>query len=119
MTLYAIEAQRLGLTKEGTRGTAETTPTKWYQSRGPVELGYALQHLEDNGIRGVSAKYPPIEGIKVGEGKIPLFYDAQMLGEFFYGLLGGVSSAEESTVTIGSTNNKLDFSIGGGEITAT
>lgn len=119
MTLYAIEAQRFGLAKESSRGVAETTPTKWYQSRGPIELGYALQHLDDNGIRGVAAKYAPISGIKVGEGKIPLFFDAQQLGEFFYGLLGTVTSAEETTVTIGASNNKIDFNIGGGELTAT
>lgn len=119
MSLYAIESQQFGMTKESVRGTAETTPAKWYQSRGMIELGYALQHLEDNGIRGIAAKFAPIAGIKVGEGKIPLYFDAQQLGEFFLGTLGQVSSAEETTLTIDSTNNKLDFNIGGSELTAT
>ncbi len=119
MTLYATEAQRFGLTLEAVRGTAETTPAKWYQTRGIPDLPYDLKLLEDKGIRGVAAKYPPLAGQKVGEGKVPLYFDAQMLGEFTYSLLGGKSSAEATIVTISSANNKLDFNIGAGELTAT
>lgn len=119
MTLYAIEAQRFGLAKEASRGTAETTPTKWYPSRGIVDLNYVLNLLDDKGLRGVAAKYPAVSGPKVGDGKIPLYFDAQHLGEFCYSLLGGKSSAEDTTLTIDTTNNKLDFNIGGSELTAT
>lgn len=119
MTLYATEAQRFGLAKEAVRGTAEATPSKWYPTRGLNDLDYKLGLLEDKGIRGVAAKYAPIAGPKTGDGKIPLYFDAQHLGEVCYSLLGGVSSTEDSTVTISAANNKLDFTIGGGELTAT
>ncbi len=119
MTLYATEAQRFGLAKETVRGTAEATPVKWYPTRGLAEFDYKLQHLMDTGIRGIAAKYAPISGIKVGEGKIPMFYDAQHMGEMYYSLLGGISSVEDSTITIGASNNKLDFNIGGSELHAT
>jgi hypothetical protein len=119
MTLYAIESQRFGLAKEAVRGTAETTPTKWYQTRGRIELNYALQHLEDMGIRGQANKFAPIAGIKVGDGKIPLYYDPKMMPEFFQGLLGTVASAEDSTITISNANKYIDFNIGGGDLAAT
>lgn len=119
MSLYATAAQRFGLAKESVRGIAETTPTKWYQTRGIPDLSFDLKLLDDKGIRGVAAKYPSIEGIKVGEGKVPLYFDAQMLGEFSYSLLGAKSSAEATTITISASNNKLDFNIGAGTLTAT
>lgn len=119
MTLYATEAQRFGLCLEASRGTAETTPTKWYPSRGPIDLNYVRNHLQDTGLRGIAAKFTPVAGIKMGDGKIPLFFDAQNLGEFTYSLLGGKSSTEDATITISVSNNKLDFNIGGGELTAT
>lgn len=95
MTMYAIQAQRFGLALEASRGVAESAPTKWYQSRGPVELNYSLNHLDDQGIRGIKAKYPALKGITVGEGKIPLYADPQMLGEFFYSLLGSKAAAQQ------------------------
>jgi len=96
MAYYGTQLQRFGLAKEATRGTSESAPTKWYQTRGRAELNYALQHLEDQGIRGISAKLPPLAGTKVGDGKIPLYCDAQMLGELCYSLFGGVSSAQQA-----------------------
>ena len=119
MTLYATQAQRFGLALESVRGTAESAPSVWYPTRGPAKLNYGLKLLEDIGIRGVKAKYPPIPGVKMGDGSIPLHFDPQMLGEFFYGLLGSVASAEDSEITIDATNNKIDFDIGGGEVTGT
>ena len=95
MTMYAIQAQRFGLARESVRGTAEAAPLKWYPTRGPIELNYALQHLEDTGIRGIKSPYAPLAGMKVGEGKIPLHADPQMLGEFFYSLLGTKAAAQQ------------------------
>jgi hypothetical protein len=57
--------------------------------------------------------------MKAGDGKIPLFYDPQMMGEFFYSLMGGLTSVEESTITISATNKFLDFNIGAAELIAT
>jgi hypothetical protein len=119
MANFGIQAQRFGLKKESVRGTAETSPDKWYPVRGIAELNFSLQHLEDMGIRGSKAKYPSIAGIKVGEGKVPLHFDPQILGEFYYSLLGTVASAEDSEITISNSNNKLNFNIGAGELTAT
>lgn len=119
MSLYSIITQVFGLAKESVRGTAETSPVKWYPTRGKVDLDYKLMHLQDEGIRGTAAKFAPIRGILVGDGKVPLYFDPQHLGEFFQGILGTVASAEDSTITISSSNNKLDFNIGAGDLVAT
>lgn len=99
MTLYATTAQRFGLCLEAVRGTAEAAPTKWYPTKGIPEFNFNLAHLEDKGVRGIAANYPPISGIKTGEGKIPLFFDPQILGEFFYSLLGAKSSAVQGATS--------------------
>jgi len=95
MSLYSIESQRLGLAKEASRGTAESAPSKWYPTRGIAQIDYALNHINDDALRGIYEKYPMIAGIKTGEAKIPLYLDAQMAGEFFYSLLGSVSSSQQ------------------------
>ncbi len=95
MTLYAIEAQRFGIAKESVRGTAESAPSKWHPTRGPVDISYFLQHLDDNALRGIQAEFPPVAGAKGGEAKIPLYLDPQMSAEYFYSLLGSVSSAQQ------------------------
>lgn len=118
-TLFGVPAQQFGLAKESVRGTAEAAPTKWVPTRGPAHLDLKLMHLMDEGLRGTYSKFAPVKGVKVGDGKIPLYFDPQDLGEFFYSLLGSVSSAEASTITIGATNKYINFNIGGGELTAT
>jgi hypothetical protein len=95
MALYATERQQFGMAKESVRGTAESAPSKWYPTRGLPDLNLSLDLLQDNGIRGIQAKYAPISGIKKGEGKIPLFFDPQILGEFCYSLLGSKTSAQQ------------------------
>jgi hypothetical protein len=119
MTLYSAEVQRFGLAKESVRGTAETAPTKWYPSRGRVEMEYKRTHIEDKGLRGIQAQMPPVKGPNKGDGKIPLYLDSQMICEFLYSLLGGLSSAEQTVITIAATNKFLDFNIGSTELTAT
>lgn len=95
MTMYSVEAQRFGLAKESSRGTAESAPSKWHPTRGMAEINYSLQHLQDEGIRGIAAKFAPIAGIKVGEAKIPLYLDPQDAAYYFHSLLGSVSSAQQ------------------------
>ena len=119
MTLYSTEAQQFGLAKETVRATAESAPTKWYPTKGLAELNYALKHLNDDALRGIAAMYPPIAGRKEGSGKVAMYLDAQSAPEFFYSLLGGVSSAEETVITIDNSNKYLDFDIGGSELHAT
>lgn len=96
MTNYSTQAQRFGLCLEASRGTAETTPTKWYPTRGNAEFNYGLKLLQDTGIRGSQNKYAPIAGVKMGEGKLPLHLDPQQLGEIFYSLMGAKSSVQQA-----------------------
>lgn len=95
MALYPIESQRFGLKKEAARGTAETTPAKWYPLLRGSELKYELNLLENDVLKGDPTMMPPISGAKSGSGKILLPLDAQTCGEFFRSLLGGVNSVQQ------------------------
>jgi hypothetical protein len=118
MSLHSKHAFRFGLALEAVRGTAETAPTKWYPVIDPdVKIAPAL--IADEGLRGIRADYAPIAGRKVVSGKFKMILDSQSIGEFLYSLMGSVVSTEQTTVTIGATNNKIDFKIGAGELTAT
>lgn len=96
MTMYAIEAQRFGLKKEAVRGTAETTPAKWYPLLKGSELKYELNLLEVDVLKGDPTSLPPTAGAKMGVGKIKLPLDAQTCVEFLRSLLGGVASAQQA-----------------------
>jgi hypothetical protein len=118
MSLYSKQQFQFGLALESVRGTAEAAPVKWYPAIDP-EVKFAPALLEDHGLRGVRAEYAPVAGRKLGSGKLKLILDPQVIGEFMYSLMGGVSSAESSVILIDSTNNKLDFNIGASQLTAT
>ena len=118
MGFFSIEQQRFGLKKEAVRGTAETAPDKWYPTRGKPELTYGLELLEDEGIRGSFSPYTPSAGLKVGEGLIPLYGDAQMLGEALLSLMGSVTSAQqdatiayEHVFTLGTSISKPSYTL--------
>lgn len=95
MSLYPIEAQRFGLKKEAVRGTAETTPTKWYPVLKGTEMKYELGLLENDVLKGDPTMMPPIAGAKTGAGKVALPLDSQTCVEFLRSLLGGVSSVQQ------------------------
>lgn len=95
MAMYSIEAQRFGLKKEAVRGTAETTPDKWYPFLKGTEFNYALGLLEQEVLKGDPSMLPPIAGPKNGSGKVKLLLDSQTCVEFFRSLLGGLSSAQQ------------------------
>lgn len=95
MAMYAIEAQRFGLKKEASRGTAETTPTKWYPFLKGAEMKYSLGLLENEVISGQSAMMPPIAGRKTGTGKISLPLDSQTCPEFLRSCLGTLTTAQQ------------------------
>jgi len=95
VALYPIEAQRFGLKKEAVRGTAETTPAKWYPILKGTELKYDLALLENDVLKGDPTMMPPIAGAKTGAGKIKIPLDAQSCGEFFRSLLGGAASVQQ------------------------
>ncbi len=118
MSLFSLQSFRFGLKKESSRGVAEAAPAKWYPIMSP-EVAYGPNLLPDESLRGVRAELPPIAGRNIGSGKFKMVLDSQMISEFLLSLLGQVASAEETTITIDATNNKLDFNIGAGELTAT
>lgn len=118
MSLHGLQEFQFGLAKESSRGTAEAAPTKWFPILAP-EAPYGPALLADQGLRGVRAEYAPVAGRKSGSGKFKVNLDAQTISELLYSCMGAVSSAEQSVITIDATNNKLDFNIGAGELTAT
>lgn len=99
MANYAAILKRLGLQKEATRGTVETTPTVFLSVLSESELGYGLQVLPDDALRGTKAKWPSIAGIKDGEGSIKFLVRAQNIGEFLQMLLGNPTSAQQAATT--------------------
>ncbi len=116
MALYPIVAQRFGLKKEAVRGTAETTPTKWYPVLKGTEMKYELGLLENDVLKGDPTMMPPIAGAKTGAGKVSLPLDSQTCVEFLRSLLGGVSSAQQGgsaaykhTITLSSSYQKPPY----------
>lgn len=118
MSLYSKQKFQFGLAPETVRLTAEVTPTKWYPVMDP-EVKFGPAHLDDKALRGVRAEFEPVAGRKPGSGKFKMILDPQTIGEFLYSLMGSVTTAEATTVTIDTTNNKLDFNIGASQLTAT
>lgn len=94
MAIQGLQQFRFGLAKEGTRLTAESTPSKWYPIM-DVEVPYGPELLEDNGLRGVKAPFAPVAGRKRGTGKFKIVADAQTIGELLNSCVGGVASAQQ------------------------
>lgn len=118
MGLSSLEQLQFGLAKEGSRGTAETAPTKWYPVDKASQMDYALGLLKDENLRGSPEEFPPNAGVKTGTGKIKMPLDAQNCAEFLYSTLGVVSSAEQTVITITSSNKHIDFNIGASDLDA-
>ena len=117
--LHSSEVQQFGLKKEENRGVAELAPAKWYPTRGKAVFDFKPELIENPSVMGLQVKTAPIRTVDKGEGKVPIFFDPDTIGEFLYSCLGGVSSAEQSTVTISAANKFLDFDIGSTELVAT
>lgn len=125
MAYYGKRALRFGLAKESVRGTAEAAPSKWYPILPDPEIVFGPELLNDEGIRGTKALFAPVTGRKRGTGKFKIACDPQVLGEFLYSLLGGVSSAQQggtaaylhtftpnATITPQSYTFFIDFALG-------
>lgn len=97
MARYSTQLQRLGLTKEGTRGTAEAAPAVWIPTRGRATFNYDLKQYPDPAIQGIMARKQPIPGQKGGDGTIPLVLDPQTIGEFLVSLLGAPTSTQQAS----------------------
>ncbi len=118
MSLSSVEQVQFGLAKETVRGTAETTPTKWYPIDKSSQMDYALALLKDENLRGSPEEFPPNAGVKTGTGKIKMPLDSQNCGEFLYSSLGSLSSAEQTVITISASNKHIDFNIGSSDLDA-
>jgi hypothetical protein len=95
MANYGLRQLQFGLKKEGTRGTAESAPTKWYPILPTPEIDFKLLHLEDEGLRATRALFTPVAGRKIGVGKFKMICDPQMLGEILSSLMGAVPTSAQ------------------------
>ncbi len=97
-TVYSIDQKVLGIKKEATRGTVETTGFAYYPVSKETDFQYNLNHINDENVRGVSGNMPPYAGALDGIGRIPGFdVSPHNCGELFASLFGKVT-------TTGSTN---------------
>jgi hypothetical protein len=94
MSLASLQALQFGLKVEAVRGTAETSPAKWYPILPTPEVSYVPALLEDKSLRAVKAELAPVQGLKIGTGKLKIILDAQTIGEFLNSCLGGCTSVQ-------------------------
>lgn len=93
---YPIELKFLGLGKETTRGVA-VNPTRFIAVTRDTEMEYRLTLIEDELIRGIFARFPPMPGIKEGTGTINIEVQSDNIGEFLLSLLGRVVTTSPAT----------------------
>lgn len=115
----ATEERQFGIAKEAVRGTAETTPAEWWPIDKSSMISAARALIEDTGLRGMPDQFPATAGAKSYEGKLKMPADAQTIGKLLMSLFGTDTVTEEATITIGATNNMIDFNIGAAELHAT
>mgnify|MGYP001567642519 CR=1 FL=1 len=99
MANFATLLRRVGLIKETTRGTAETTPTTWVSVYPASEMKYGLQLLPDMALRGVLSKYPSRPGQISVVGKILFPLRASEVGEFLHMFIGDATSVQQVETT--------------------
>lgn len=115
MALHSVEVRTLGLKKEASRGSVETTPDKFRAVTADSELTYSRALIEDEAKRGISAKFDSFPGRKDGTGiiKFPTLRVSDV-GEFFQMLMGDPVTAQQAatiaykhTFNIPAANNLL------------
>lgn len=118
---FSREAIRWGFAKESSRLTAEAAPTTWVSVDKGSELEQKLEHIEDNGMRGVKAAHSPHAGVKVVDGKAGNPLRVRDISYFLNMILGDPATVEQSVVTVSlGVNDAIDFTEDGGtELTAT
>lgn len=104
---YSTLQKQLGLTKESTRLTAESSAGVWMAVDPETEFEYALKHIEDVGLRGTRARYAPVAGPKDLTGKIVTPLRPRNIGELLVALLGSPSTAQQG-VTAAYTHTWTD-----------
>ena len=113
---FSREAIRWGFAKETVRLTAEAAPTVYVSVDKGSEIDQKLEHLADNGMRGVKADYPPHAGMKVVEGKGVNPLRVRDISYFLNMILGAPVTTEQSVVTVQTgVNDDIDFTEDGGE----
>lgn len=115
MSEYPTQLQRMGLAKESSRLTAESSPTKWHAIDPGSIMDYMRELIENIGLRAVGTRFAPFAGKKVGVGNLMFPVRAQQIGEYLHMLLGDPSSAQQAataaylhTWTLPITATQLD-----------
>jgi len=100
MAFYGKDISDISLAKETTRGTAETSPTKYLKVSRDSALQYDLVHVPNELIQGQKlGEWAPEAGRKAVTGNISGDLEAQTCGELLYSLLGKYSGTQMSTST--------------------
>lgn len=112
---FSREAIRWGFAKETNRLTAEAAPTTWVSVDKGSELEQKLEHIEDNGMRGVKAAHSPHAGVKVVDGKAGNPLRVRDISYFLNMILGDPATVEQSVVTVSlGVNDAINFTEDGG-----
>ncbi len=92
---FAIENQKYGFKKEGSRGIAEPAPQKFLAVGAEALLDYKSLLIADDKIRGSKEPFPSVPGIKEGSGALPAVdLEAETIGDLLFGALGKVTTVQ-------------------------
>lgn len=93
MAYYPIELKLLGVGKETTRGVA-ANPSIYIPITADSEFEYKVNLIEDELVRGIYERFPPIAGTKECTGTIGIEVDDSNCGLFLLSLLGSVITTD-------------------------
>lgn len=93
MAYYPIELKVLGLGKETIRGEA-VSPSVYIPVTADSEFDYKVNLIEDELVRGVFERFPPVAGTKECTGTIGIEVDDWNCGYFLLSLLGSVVTTD-------------------------
>ncbi len=93
MAYYPTELKILGLGKETTRGSP-VNPTFYIPVTADSEFEYKVNLLEDDLVRGIFERFPPVAGTKECTGTIGFEVDDKNCGYFLLSLLGKVTTQD-------------------------
>src|SRR5688572_3824773 len=92
----SINNKIFGLKKEGTRGTAESTVTRYLPVGPASEMNYVRELIQGDHVVGRKVRLAPVAGQKTGTGQITdIWAEPNNIGELFYSLFGSLSSAQQ------------------------
>lgn len=92
---FALENQKYGFKKEGSRGIAEAAPQKFLAVGAEALLDYKSLLIADDKIRGSKEPFPSTPGLREGSGSLPAVdVEAETIGDLLFGTLGKVTSVQ-------------------------